>query len=168
MNEHTNARSLTTRLKARGLYVLKLNLNYAAGIPDMWVAGWRESCWFELKYVPELPKRDSTPIVPNLSALQRQWLYERTRQAVRVCVIVFTKAGAVVFDRPDWWTTGMSAGEARSRLISLNELADWICDRLGREEPASERNNEATSPAHAHPALETADPDRHTRSRLVR
>lgn len=167
MNEHTCARSLTTKLRARGVYVLKLNLNYTAGVPDMWVAGQAGSMWIELKYTPELPKRDSTAVVPNLSALQKQWLCERSRQAVRVCVILFVKAGAVVFDRPDWWTTGMSAGDARSRLISINDLADWICDHLGRKEPENERHHEATCPTDPHPPVEAPEPNRRTHEGAV-
>lgn len=146
MNEHTCARALTTKLRKRGAYVLKLNLNYAAGVPDMWIAHTDGGMWVELKYVPELPKRDTTLVVPNLSALQRQWLCERDRQAVRVCVILFSKAGAVIFDRPAWWVDGMPASIARSRLQTVDAVADWLCDQLSRKESS----NDLEKPTHPH------------------
>ncbi len=58
------------------LYKIKNHNVFNSGQPDCWYSGPAGDLWIEYKFVV-VPKRDDTPIVPNLSALQQEWLSRR-------------------------------------------------------------------------------------------
>ena len=64
------------------IYKWKINDSYTGGVPDCFYTGPAGHCFVEYKYKKELPKRDTTPINFNLSALQAIWLTERSKQGV--------------------------------------------------------------------------------------
>ena len=76
------------KLKAEGVYCLKLNLMYANGVADSWFSGNLDDCWIEFKYIKELPKRSGTLVDFKLSELQKHWIAGRCNQGRDVYLIV--------------------------------------------------------------------------------
>jgi hypothetical protein len=107
------------------LYRAKMHNPYTAGIPDWWYSGSGGDMWIEYKYIPEIPKRHNTLIVPDLSDLQRQWLDGRHAEGRTVCVLVGCPDGGLVFNKSNW-THGVEAGDFRGWLQTRAALAAWI------------------------------------------
>ena len=106
------------------LYRIKNNNMYNSGQPDCWYSGSAGDLWIEYKLVV-LPKRDDTLIVPNLSALQMEWLTDRSKEGRRVGVIVGAKEGGVWL--PDLaWANPLKAIEFRKLMMPRSELAEVI------------------------------------------
>ena len=70
------------------IYKWKINDSYSGGVPDCFYTGPAGHCFVEYKYKKELPKRDTTLINFNLSALQAIWLTERSKQGVPCYLVV--------------------------------------------------------------------------------
>ncbi|RYG07090.1 MAG: hypothetical protein EON92_19000, partial [Burkholderiales bacterium] len=68
------------------VYAEKMHNPYRGGTPDMYYEGLTQSLWAEYKFVV-LPKRADTYIVPELSALQLDWL-ERCRKNGHAPVVI--------------------------------------------------------------------------------
>lgn len=77
------------------IYKWKINDSYTGGVPDCFYTGPAGHCFVEYKYKKELPKRDTTLINFNLSALQAIWLTERNKQGVP-CYLVVAVGNLVV------------------------------------------------------------------------
>ena len=77
------------------IYKWKINDSYTGGVPDCFYTGPAGHCFVEYKYKKELPKRDTTLINFNLSALQAIWLTERNKQSVP-CYLILAVGNLVV------------------------------------------------------------------------
>ena len=108
----------------KDVYHMKNHNQYVGGIPDCWYSGPAGDLWIEYKHVV-LPKRDDTLIVPNLSALQMEWLTDRSKEGRSVGVIVGAKEGGVWL--PDLaWANPLKAIEFRKLMMPRSELAEVI------------------------------------------
>lgn len=121
--ENTFIASIRKHL-SQGIYVLKNNNQFHAGVPDLWISGDKADLWIEAKFVV-LPKRDSTLIVPELSELQKNWLTSRHDEGRNVGVIVGSKLGGVWFPGISW-ETPLTAELFRQRTLSRAGLASII------------------------------------------
>ena len=149
MNEHSFARKLSKALRDRGLYVWKINANFAGGVPDMWVAGPDGDIWLELKW-GRLPIRSSTTINLGLSEQQSRWLRDRHLQGVRVAVVWGSADGLLVLSNPSIWS-GLTAKKAQTFLVPFTEALDIICRYVG----TGEKHGRAPT----HPAISGAARD---------
>lgn len=111
----------------------KIRDDYQGGVPD---AFYRRTdgepgrpLWAEYKFIKSLPKKDTTLIVPALSALQQLWLKEAATAGEQVRVIVGTPgvpaAQGVVLDLEEAMT-GISTADFRARLEPYRAIADHI------------------------------------------
>lgn len=105
-------------------YRMKNHNEYNGGIFDVWYSGDRADLWVEYKFIV-LPKRLTTVIVPNLSALQLEWGRERADEGRTMFVIVGCKEGGVVLG-PHEWEAGISLEAFLLRISSRKELANFI------------------------------------------
>jgi hypothetical protein len=80
---------------------MKNHNQYNAGIPDCWYSGPAGDLWIEYKFVA-IPKRSSTVIKVDLSALQKNWLMSRHSEGRQVGVIVGCKDGGVWMPGLTW------------------------------------------------------------------
>ena len=108
------------------LYRIKNHNAYNSGQPDCWYSGNAADLWVEYKFIA-IPKRDNTVIVPELSALQQEWLASRHAEGRQVGVIVGSKDGGVWFPGIAW-RDYLQAGHFRSALASRKTLAVTIRD----------------------------------------
>jgi hypothetical protein len=133
MNEHTFARRLSKALRDQGLYVWKINANFAGGVPDMWVSGPQGDMWLELKW-GRMPIRNRTTINLGLSQQQYMWLHKRHLQGVRVAVVWACPDGILVLDVPSTWT-GLDVGGAKTLLVPFNDALQHIYRYVGTGVP---------------------------------
>ena len=108
-----------------GVYHMKNNNQFIAGIPDVWYSGKARDIWIEYKFIV-VPKRSSTIIVPALSSLQMDWLRNRRSEGRFVAVAVGCKEGAVFLDEPALWEGGLTTEAFRASMISRRGLAELI------------------------------------------
>lgn len=106
------------------MYRMKNHNQYNGGIADCWYSGPAGDLWIEYKFVV-LPKRSDTLIVPNLSALQIDWLTNRSKEGRRVGVIIGSKEGGAWL--PDLaWTTPLKTIEFCKLMMPRSDLAAVI------------------------------------------
>lgn len=100
MNEHGFVRKIHTKLRAtkRLRRVWKINDNFQGGVPDAYYLAEAGDLWVEYKYIPRLPKRDTTLIVPDLSELQHRWLQDEQDCGNTAWVVVGHAGGVWVTD----------------------------------------------------------------------
>lgn len=107
-----------------GLYRLKNNNQFHAGIPDCWYSGPAGDLWIEYKFVV-LPKRENTVIGIDLSELQKHWIKSRHAEGRSVGVIVGCREGGVYFPGISWEPV-CTASKFRSSIESRLNLAGTI------------------------------------------
>lgn len=105
-------------------YWMKNNNLYTSGIWDVWYSGDAADLWVEYKFIV-LPKRDTTMIEPDLSALQIDWGRKRHDEGRNMAVIVGCKEGGVILRERDW-ENPISTADFKLDLLSRKELAEWI------------------------------------------
>lgn len=108
-----------------GVYHMKNHNPFTAGVADCWYSGKARDLWVEYKFVV-LPKRDTTIITPDLSALQRVWLRQRHEEGRNVAVLVGCKEGAVILRTPSVWEGGITAAAFRATMISRRAAAETL------------------------------------------
>lgn len=109
-------------------YRMKNHNPYVSGVADFWFSGTGGDVWVEIK-VLDLPKRDSTPVRVELSALQLDWLGQRFVEGRNVIVVVGVKgSGGVVMTSPQEWARDWTKPEFEARMISVQEIAAFIND----------------------------------------
>lgn len=131
MTENTFWQSLRKKLVPR-IYALKLNLNFAAGVPDCWLSGSERDLWVELKYLQTLP-----PIVDPtklLSTLQQDWLIKRHAEGRRVGVLIGSAEGHLYFHSLSWQQS-ITRGAFRMRATKTKEIAEELIEYLGEVLP---------------------------------
>lgn len=94
---------------------------YRGGTPDVWYSGPRGDLWVEYKWIPRVPKRGT--VVPELSALQLDWLTKRKAEGRNVMVIVGAPGGGVEFCTPEFMREGLSAELFAKIMVSDKMLA---------------------------------------------
>jgi len=111
------------------VYRMKTNNPYVAGIPDCYYSGSKGELWVEYKFIV-IPKRATTMIEVNLSALQLAWLRGRHDEGRKVAVIVGSSEGGIVLDAYE--THPLTPEDFRSRIKSRAELALWVATQTKR------------------------------------
>ncbi len=107
----------------KSVYREKMHNVYRGGTPDVWYSGPGGDLWVEYKWIDSVPK--SGTIVPNLSALQLDWLTKRYAEGRNVLVVVGTPEGAAVISRPDEWKNGYGG----DGVFDDKQLAAYIAGR---------------------------------------
>jgi hypothetical protein len=110
------------------VYFVKNNNPYTGGLPDCWYSAKRADLWVEYKFVPKVPAK--ADIVPNLSALQSEWLRNRHREGRNVAVIVGCPEGGVIL-RNLKWDKPISRNDFVRDIKTRAELAAWIYNEVG-------------------------------------
>jgi len=123
MNESTTTQYYHKKLRAKGIYCLKLCLTHNSGVPDSWIVGDTGSMWIEFKYIKALPKRANTIVPDGLSALQRKWIEERIEQGVRVAVIICTPEGDVIRYGTE---KALTTAKFKQRMVPRKTLVDHL------------------------------------------
>ena len=108
----------------KGVYHMKNHNQYVGGIADCWYSGPAGDLWIEYKHVV-LPKRDNTLIVPDLSALQVDWLSSRSKEGRRVGVIIGCKEGGVWLPNLAW-ADPLTTVEFCKLMMPRSDLAEVI------------------------------------------
>lgn len=129
-NEHSNIDWLTEKLREQNYYVWKIRDSYTNGIPDMWIQKDAGDLWLEAKYIASLPVRSSTLVVPNLSDLQRLWVTEKYNAGISCAVILFVDKECLFLTTPDEWSTGITSGEAKTRIVPRIKAVEWVQERI--------------------------------------
>ena len=112
-----------------GVYALKLNLPYTAGVADNWYSGLGGDLWVEYKYYPEMPStlRLITGKSPKITLLQQDWLRQRSGEGRHVAVVVGSTQGGVILDHLSWDMEEIPVSE----LITKRAIAAWIAGVCG-------------------------------------
>ena len=103
---------------------------YSGGTADSWYDGGKADIWVEWKFIPALPKRATTIVVPGLSALQKDWLKGRYENGRRVFVIVGSPTGGHIFFDPKEWESGIATKKWAN--LSRDYIAQWIVNATMR------------------------------------
>jgi hypothetical protein len=147
MNEHGFIRSVNNQLKllcGGSVFVWKIHTTFSGGTPDCWYSGASGDLWVEYKYLPILPRRKKTRIIPALSARQLSWLAERYAEGRNVLVVLGSPSGCAVVRGPEF-------GEGlyqNSFSLSVKEVAILLASATTeRSPPPCEQLPSTTSPA---------------------
>jgi hypothetical protein len=127
MTETTFWQSLRKKLNL-SIYALKLNLNFAAGVPDVWLSGGVQDLWLELKYLQKLP-----PIIDPmklLSTLQKAWLIRRYSEGRRVGVLIGSPDGHLYFPALSWQCS-VTRGTWIQTSSTTAEIVAHLIDDVG-------------------------------------
>lgn len=116
------------------IYHEKMNNPFRAGTPDVWYSGPGSDLWVEYKYLQRIPKK--AEITADLSPRQLQWLNARYDQGRNVAVIVGSPEGGIVLENGAWEHSFCPVA-FRSMLLSRQELAGWITDKVTHGFPRS-------------------------------
>ncbi len=147
MNETSFIRSVHRKLPA-DIYVWKINARYVDGIPDAWYSGTGGHLFVEYKFVM-LPKRPTTLVRAELSALQYNWLIDRQLQGRPVAVIIGSDDGGVWFEDFDQARRGIPQNDFRNRIIPVVDIARKIaglCQRDRSDDGNTQEHYGARSP----------------------
>lgn len=98
---------------------------YSSGTADVWYSGNHADLWVEYKFIQKLPAKPGTLIVPELSALQADWLDGRNDEGRNVILIVGCPEGGVIYIEGNWHKT-YSTEQFRKMIRDRKTLADWI------------------------------------------
>jgi hypothetical protein len=132
MNESDYTQAVHKRLPAE-VFRWKVRDDYQGGVPDAFyrrLDGQSGSpLWIEYKYLKDLPKRDTTLIVPNLSELQHLWLRRAAMAGEQVRVIVGHGSRGVVLSL-DEAEKGLTCAEFKIRLAPYKSIAFTITSLL--------------------------------------
>ena len=121
----------------KGLYHVKMNNGYVAGIPDDWYSNDRGDLWVEYKFLTRIPTRVDVCLVPlkrssgDLSVLQEEWLNKRYEEGRNVAVVVGCKEGGVIM-RDQEWLWSYTPQMFRDRLVPRQGIAQWITQQTTR------------------------------------
>lgn len=103
-----------------GVYSMKNNNPFTAGVADVWYSGVAGDIWIEYKWLPKQPK---TTFRPALSQLQIKWLRERHIEGRNIAVVVGCPDGAIILRNLDW-----ELDCSFKALVSKQAVAQWITE----------------------------------------
>lgn len=130
MREANYNTTLNNKMKPKILRAWKINDNYQGGVPDNFYLGHFNELWMECKFLKELPKRDTTVVVPDCSQLQLDWLEDLGKGGKARCVILGLKGGkGFIFKTEHEWVNGISTGYIRQHLMGYDEMANFLCSQ---------------------------------------
>jgi hypothetical protein len=133
VTENTFWQALRKKLVPR-VYALKLNLRFAAGVPDCWLSGTLEDLWLELKYLQSVP-----PVVDAakyLSGRQKEWLRSRHSEGRNVGVLIGSPEGHVYYPGVTWEAQQLTRGRFTELASPTKEVAETLIEFVG--EPLQE------------------------------
>ena len=110
-------------------YHEKTNNPFRSGVADCWYSGTLDDLWVEYKYEPSLPK--TKEYLPDLSPRQVKWLGDRVNEGRNVVVVLGLPEGGVVYRR-DQWLVPQTRAQLLQRVLTRQELAKWIVERVGK------------------------------------
>lgn len=90
----------------------------------MWYSGPKADLWVEYKFIV-LPKRDTTIIKPDLSALQLEWGKKRLEEGRNLRVIIGCKEGGVILMNRSW-ENDLTTEQFKDFLIPRLSVAQHI------------------------------------------
>jgi len=122
MNEHSFIRSIHKALHP-DVYKWKIHDTYTGGVPDAMYAGPAGVLFVEYKYIPKLPKKNTTVIRHSLSSLQCAWL-ERMKHSTNVALIVGSNSTGVIIQ--DDFSRNMCKYNYIEENVTKGEIAQWI------------------------------------------
>lgn len=111
-------------------YHEKMNNPYRGGTWDMWYSGGGKNSrdlWVEYKWLPQLPKRETTMILPELSQLQLLWGAGRYEEGRHIATILGCPEGGVIY-RDMAWEEELSPSQFRAQMLSKEQIARYIAD----------------------------------------
>ncbi len=122
---------------ASDIYKWKINDNYAGGVPDAFYrcVNGGTPVWVEYKFIKDMPKRDSTFIIPKLSQQQLLWLKQARSAGEQALVIIGCEKlrhnnnpTGVVLAEPVEWEQGITAEAFRERAEhqDYEKIANYI------------------------------------------
>lgn len=120
----------------------KMHNPYRAGTADMWYSGRVGDLWVEYKWIPKLPVRGETHIVPDLSPLQKAWLRDRHTEGRKIVVVIGYPGGVIVFDSPKDWEAGITASEVRTAPLTHLAVVNLIMRYTGAQCSSSQESSE--------------------------
>ena len=126
MSESSQTYAINKKIKAAGVYALKIQTMNNNGVPDCWYSGNKNYLFAEMKYIVKLPKKSGTLIQPKLSDLQIEWLGERYTEGRNVCVIIGSPDGWCIQTEPQQWENPILKIELSN---TRNEVAEWIIEQ---------------------------------------
>lgn len=129
MNEHSFIDAVHRLLPAEPLLKWKINDPYTGGKPDCYYCGPSDDLWIEYKFV-QLPKRASTRVQIDLSALQADWLSHLDLCGQTAWVVVGSPKRAVVLSIQEA-LSGLTKAQYEARMITFKDLASRIKDHCG-------------------------------------
>lgn len=106
------------------VYHEKMHNPYRGGTFDVWYSGSKADLWIEYKWIERIPRKGL--VIPNLSALQKDWGRKRYDEGRHVVVVVGCPEGGVKLTNPRLWEEGVSVEEFRKALLTKPKLAAWI------------------------------------------
>jgi len=112
------------------IYVLKLNVAYARGVPDCYYSGSRSDLWNEHKYFKTLPPVIELTKPTITSMLQQTWLIGRHHEGRNVAMVIGSTEGHLLL-RGLEWQKPIARDDFRERAVTKKELASEIIDLLG-------------------------------------
>ena len=121
----------------RHIYKWKISDSYAGGVPDAFYRNLNggSPLWVEYKFIKNIPKRDTTMIVPNLSAQQLIWLKQAEKSGENAIVVIGCEnlkanrnPAGVILSGLEEWEQGITTGEfeLRAKGADYQSIADAI------------------------------------------
>lgn len=105
-------------------YFEKTNNPYRGGTPDCYYED-TGMLWIEYKFIV-VPKREDTPVLANLSELQKSWLRRCHDKTGRARVVIGCKAGGALLQSPGEWEEPMPARRFKQLVLSRPALGAAI------------------------------------------
>lgn len=112
------------KLLPKILHKEKMHNPYRGGTADVWYSGHPNDIWVEYKWIAKVPKKGK--VVPDLSALQKEWCGGRYKEGRRVFVVVACPEGCFIFVHPTIWEDGVSVLDFKRALLDKKEYARWL------------------------------------------
>ena len=125
MNEHSYIKAVH-RLLPPELFKWKIHDSFVGGVPDAMYAGPSDILFVEYKYVPKLPKRDTTKIRTTLSAQQVLWLNKMDDFGKKVAVVVGGTADTNVILTNKCCEAPLKKSVYIDRAVSRKDVAAYI------------------------------------------
>lgn len=128
MNEHGFVRKVHKKLREakRLRKIWKINDNFQGGVPDAYYLAEKDDLWIEYKYLPKLPKRSTTLIVPDLSELQHRWLRDEQECGNNAWVVMGHPEGVWVTSDLGRCRHGIDKSTFVDESLTVQGLVDLI------------------------------------------
>ncbi len=130
MKESYIRRTLCANLRKAGssdLFVSAMENSAGAGTPDLYYCYKGQSGWIELKYIKELPKKDTFKI-PHYTLMQHMWLVNNRMAGSKSHLFIRIKDTYYLIDIFRLWSTEGSI----DRSFSIQHLNKFINIFLSR------------------------------------